>query len=145
MKESNNTSKAIFKRLQTDKLNSVDLPQQISINKTPNNIFFNSFKHTSMALYGYPIRVKLYDLKMSKKAFIKLLASNGLIYEYYLMCAVLEGRATSNFSINYFCHLYKALDIQLNIDTLCSSVIRWNEIKEYKKNRAIENKLKLIK
>jgi hypothetical protein len=125
-----------------DKLYSVDLPQQTITIKTSNSTYFNSFKNISMALYGYPIRVKLYDLKLSKKAFIKLLASNGLIYDYYLMCAMLEGRASSGFNLHYFSHLYRALNIPLTIDTLCSSFIRWNEIKQFKKERRNTNRIK---
>jgi hypothetical protein len=106
------------------------------------NTFFNHFKHTSMKLYSYPIRVKLYDLKLSKKAFIKILASNGLIYDYNLMCAVLEGRATSNFSINYFTHLYRVLNLALTIELLSSSVIRWEEIKQFKLDRRNANRIK---
>lgn len=141
-KESNNTLIAVFKRLQMDKLHSVDLPQQKSISKPLDNNFFNQFKRTSMLMYSYPIRVKLFDLKLSKKAFIKILAKKGLIYDYYLMCAVLEGRASSSFSINYFTHLYKALNITLTIDLLTHSFKRWEEIKAFKLDRRNANRIK---
>jgi hypothetical protein len=107
-----------------------------------NKAFFNHFKHTSMKLYSYPIRVALYDLKLTRNQFIKILAKNGLIYEYYLLSAVLEGKASSNFNLHYFSHLYRVLNIPLNIDTLCNSVIRWNEIKAYKLEQRNINRVK---
>jgi hypothetical protein len=110
--------------------------------KSDNTAYFNSFKHRSMALYSYPIRVALFERKLTKNAFIKLLAKHGLIYEYYLLCSVLEGKASSNFNLHYFSHLYRVLNIPLNIDTLCSSVIRWNEIKQFKLDRRNANRIK---
>lgn len=104
----------------------------MSTSNPSNNAFFNHFRHTSMKIYSYPIRVKLYDLKLSKNAFIKILAKHGYIYDYYLMCAVLEGRATSNFSLHYFSHLYRVLNIPFSFDTLATAVKRWEEIKAIK-------------
>ncbi len=99
---------------------------------TSNKAYFNSFKHRSMALYSYPIRVALYERKLTKNAFIKILAKHGLIYEYYLLCAVLEGKASINFNLHYFSHLYRVLNIPFSFDTLATAVKRWEEIKAIK-------------
>ena len=81
------------------------------MSKPLNSAYFNRFKHTSMLMYSYPIRVHLYERKMSKKQLIKLLSKDGLVYDYYLICAVLEGRASSNFSLHYFTHIYNILNL----------------------------------
>ena len=110
--------------------------------KTPDNTFFNSFKHTSMKIYSYPIRVALFERKLSRNQFIKILSKKGLIYEYYLLSAILEGKASSGFNLHYFSHLYRALNIPLTIDTLFTSAIRWDEIKQFKKERRNTNRIK---
>jgi len=125
-----------------DKLYSVALPQQNDNNKTSISAYFNSFKNRSMALYGYPIRVKLFDLKLSKKAFIKILAKHGLNYDYFLMCAMLEGRASSGFNLHYYSHLYRFLNIPLTGEVLYTSIQRWEEIKQFKKQRRNTNRIK---
>jgi hypothetical protein len=111
-------------------------------NNDANKAYFNHFKHTSMALYSYPIRVALFDLKLTRNQFIKILAKHGLIYEYYLLSAILEGKASSNFNLHYFSHLYRVLNIPFSFDTLATSIQRWEEIKAFKLERRNANRIK---
>jgi len=112
------------------------------LTKTPDNTFFNSFKHTSMKIYSYPIRVALFERNLTRNQFIKILAKHGLIYEYYLLSAVLEGKASSNFNLHYFSHLYRVLNIPLTGEVLYTSIQRWEEIKQFKKQRRNTNRIK---
>lgn len=109
---------------------------------TQNLSYFNSFKHSSMFMYGCPIRAALYDRKMTKKKLIELLAQYGLIYNYRLLCAVLEGRASSNFNLHYFSHIYRVLNIPINAHTVYNGLLRWEEIKQFKKQRRNTNRIK---
>lgn len=107
-----------------------------------NNTFLNRFKSLSYSLYGTPIRVELYERKMTLKQLIKLMAKHGFVYNYYLLKVSLDGKATNNFNLHYFSHIYKVLNITLDNNTFYKYAVRWEQIKEFKKNRAIENKLK---
>jgi hypothetical protein len=113
------------------------------MSKPLNSVYFNRFKHTSMLMYSYPIRVYLYERKMSKKQLIKILSKDGLIYDYYLLCAVLEGRASSNFSLHYFTHLYSSLSLPIpTLQYLFDSFLRWEEIKQFKKEQLNISKIR---
>jgi hypothetical protein len=111
-----------------------------------NNAFFDSFKASSLILYSIPIRVELYERKMTLKAFTKLLAKKGLIYDYTLLCVVVRGKANNQFNIHYFTHMYSVLSLPLpSAKYLYECQLRWDEIKEFKKIRSINNKKKQVK
>ena len=46
------------------------------MNKSLNSAFFNQFKSSCLSLLSYPIKVTLYERKMTKKDLIKLLDKN---------------------------------------------------------------------
>ncbi len=108
--------------------------------------YFNSFKQLSFSLYSYPILVRLFDLKMNLKEFIILMNKNGLKYDYELLKVVLRGKANNNFNIHYFTHMYNVLSLPLpSAKYLYECQLRWEQIKEFKKIRSINNKKKQVK
>ena len=112
------------------------------MNKTINSAFFNQFKSSCMSLLSYPIKVALYERKLTKKDLIKLLAKHGFVYDYYLMVVSLDGKA-NNFSLHYFTHIYNVLGLPMPTpDYLYESYQRWEEIKQFKKQRRNANRIK---
>jgi len=107
-----------------------------------NSTFLNRFKSLSYSLYGTPIRVELYERKMTLKELILLMKSKGFIYDYYLLKVSLDGKATNNFNLHYFSHIYRVLNIELSIDLLNDSFKRWEQIKQYKKEQRNINRIK---
>ena len=107
-----------------------------------NSTFLNRFKSLSYSLYGTPIRVELYERKMTLKELIKLLAKYGFIYDYYLLKVSLDGKATNNFNLHYFSHIYKVLNITLDNDTFYTYAFRWEQIKAFKLDRRNANRIK---
>jgi hypothetical protein len=107
-----------------------------------NSTFLNRFKSLSYSLYGTPIRVELYERKMTLKELIELLAKYGFVYDYYLLKVSLDGKATNNFNLHYFSHIYRVLNIKLDSSTFYSSALRWEEIKQFKKERRNINRIK---
>ena len=107
-----------------------------------NSTFLNRFKSLSYSLYGTPIRVELYERKMTLKELINLLKSKGFIYDYYLLKVSLDGKATNNFNLHYFSHIYKVLNITLDNDTFYTYALRWEQIKQFKKERRNTNRIK---
>jgi hypothetical protein len=111
-----------------------------------NKAYFNTFKELSFSLYSYPIKVRLFELKMNLKEFIKLLSKDGLNYDYELLKIVLRGKANNQFNLHYFTHMYNVLNLPFPTpEYLHSSYIRWKEIKEFKNARLISNKKKQLK
>lgn len=95
-----------------------------------------------MTLLSYPIKVTLYDRKLTKKDLIKILAKHGYTYDYYLMVVNLDGKA-NNFSLHYFTHIYKVLNLpQPTYSYINQCALRWFEIKEYKKEQRNINRIK---
>ncbi len=95
-----------------------------------------------MSLLSYPIKVALYERKLTKKDLIKLLAKHGFVYDYYLMVVSLDGKA-NNFSLHYFTHIYNVLNLpQPTYNYINQSALRWNEIKQYKKDLRNTNRIK---
>jgi hypothetical protein len=110
------------------------------------NAFFDAFKAHSLTMYSIPIRVELYERKITLKGFTKLLAKKGLIYDYSLLCVVVRGKANNQFNLHYFTHMYNVLNLPFPTpEYLHNSFIRWQEIKEFKKARLISNKKKQLK
>lgn len=110
--------------------------------QTLNSAYFNQFKSSCLSLLSYPIKVALYERKLTKKALIKLLAKHGYIYDYYLMVVSLDGKA-NNFSLHYFTHIYKVLNLpQPTYSYINESALRWFEIKQYKKEQTNLNRIK---
>jgi hypothetical protein len=108
-----------------------------------NNAFYVQFKSTSLSLFGIPIRVELYERKMTLRAFILLLKSKGFIYDYYLLKVVLDGKANNHFNLYYFTHLYDVLSLPFpSADYLHKSHLRWQEIKQFKKEQLNISKIK---
>ena len=107
-----------------------------------NSTFLNRFKSLSYSLYGTPIRVELYERKMTLKELINLLKSKGFIYDYYLLKVSLDGKATNNFNLHYFSHIYKVLNINLDNDTFYTYALRWEQIKAFKLDRRNANRIK---
>ena len=107
-----------------------------------NSTFLNRFKSLSYSLYGTPIRVELYERKMTLKELINLLKSKGFIYDYYLLKVSLDGKATNNFNLHYFSHIYKVLNITLDNDTFYTYALRWEQIKQFKLDRRNANRIK---
>lgn len=107
-----------------------------------NNAFFNSFKARSFIMYSNPIRVNLYDRKMTLKELVKLMAKKGYVYDYDLLCIIVRGKAHNHFTLHYFTHIYNVLGIELSIDTLFTSYQRWEQIKQFKKDRRNTNRIK---
>ena len=111
--------------------------------KPLNSAYFNRFKSTSFSLYSYPIHVALYEQKMSKKQLIKLLAKDGLIYDYYLLVVVLDGKASNNFNLHYFSHIYNILNLPFpSPEYLHNSFLKWQEIKQFKKEQLNISKIR---
>lgn len=113
----------------------------------PFNAFFNSFKSSSYLLYSYPIKVALFERKISVKRLVKIMQLKGFVYNYDLLYVSLSGRAFNNFNLNYFVNIYNVLGLPLPTpDYLYKSWLRWEEIKEIKRQSAIANKaLKALK
>ena len=112
------------------------------MSKPINSAFFNQFTSSCMSLLSYPIKVALYERKLTKKDLIKLLAKHGYIYDYYLMVVNLDGKA-NNFSLHYFTHIYKVLNLpQPTYSYINGSALRWFEIKQYKKEQRNINRIK---
>lgn len=107
------------------------------------NAFFDSFKAQSYLIFSYPIRVALYERKMSVKELIKLLKSKGFIYDFNLLQITLQGKATNHFTLHYFTHIYRVLNLPLpDAEYLLNSYQRWNEIKAFKLERRNANRIK---
>jgi len=111
-------------------------------NKLTSDAFFNRFKSTSLRLFGCPIRVELFDRKMSLNDLVILLKKNGFIYDYYLLKVVLDGKATNQFNLHYFTHIYRVLNIPLTGEVLYTSIQRWEQIKAFKLDRRNANRIK---
>ncbi len=107
------------------------------------NLFFINFKATSYRLYSYPIRVKLYELKMPLKSMINLLSSKGFIYDYDLLKIIFNGGATNHFNLHYFTHIYNVLGLPMPTpEYLYKSWLRWEEIKAIKLEQRNAGRLK---
>lgn len=112
-------------------------------NVMTNNAFYVQFKSTSLSLFGIPIRVELYERKMSLRAFILLLKSKGFVYDYYLLKVVLDGKANNHFNLHYFTHLYDVLSLPFpSADYLHKSHLKWQEIKQFKKEQLNISKIR---
>lgn len=112
-------------------------------NKLTSDAFFNRFKSTSLRLFGCPIRVELFDRKMSLNDLVILLKKNGFIYDYYLLKVVLDGKATNNFTLHYFTHIYRVLNLPMPTpEYLFNCHQRLIEIKAFKLERRNANRIK---
>lgn len=108
-----------------------------------NNTFYHSFKARSYTIFSTPILVELFDRKMTLKQLIDLLAKNGFIYKYDLLKIVLRGKATNNFTLHYFTHIYRVLNLPLpDAEYLLNSYQRWEQIKQFKLDRRNANRIK---
>lgn len=107
------------------------------------NTFYDAFKAHSYLLFSYPIRVALFERKTSVKELIKMLAKKGYIYDFNLLQITLQGKANNHFTLHYFTHLYKILSLPYpSPEYLYKSFVRWEEIKEFKKERRNTNRIK---
>lgn len=112
------------------------------MNKTLYSAYFNQFKGSCMNLLSYPIKVALYERKLTKKDLINLLAKHGYVYDYYLLVVNLDGKA-NNFSLHYFTHIYKVLNLpQPSYSYINESALRWFEIKAFKLEQRNINRIK---
>lgn len=94
-------------------------------------------------MFSYPIRVALYERKMSVKELIKLLKSKGFIYDFNLLQITLQGKATNHFTLHYFTHIYRVLNLPLpDAEYLLTSYQRWEQIKAFKLDRRNANRIK---
>lgn len=113
------------------------------MNKNLNSAFFNQFKSSCLSLLSYPIKVTLYERKLTKKNLIKLLAKDGYNYNYYLMVVTLDGKANNQFNLHYFTNIYNILSLPLPTPQyLFDSFKRWEEIKQFKLDRRNTNRIK---
>ena len=113
------------------------------MDKNLNSAFFNQFKSSFLSLLSYPIKVTLYERKLTKKKLIKLLAKNGYNYNYYLLVVTLDGKANNQFNLHYFTNIYKVLSLPLPTPQyLFDSFKRWEEIKKFKLDRRNANRIK---
>lgn len=107
------------------------------------NAFFNSFKSTSYLLYSYPIKVSLFERKMSVNKLTKLLKSKGFIYDFHLLCIVLRGKANNHFTLHYFTHIYNVLGLPLPTpEYLHTCYVKHKDIENFKKERRNTNRIK---
>jgi hypothetical protein len=112
-------------------------------NKLTSDAFFNRFKASSLLLLSCPIKVALFDRKLSLNKFVLIMKQKGFIYDYYLLKVVLNGKANNHFNLHYFTHLYNVLNLPMPTpDYLYKSALRWEEIKQFKKERRNTNRIK---
>ena len=108
-----------------------------------NNTFYHSFKARSYTIFSTPILVELFERKMTLKQLINLLAKNGFIYKYDLLKIVLRGKATNNFTLHYFTHIYRVLNLPMPTpEYLFNCHQRLIEIKAFKLDRRNANRIK---
>lgn len=108
-----------------------------------NNTFYHSFKARSYVIFSTPILVALFERKMTLKQLINLLAKHGFIYKYDLLKIVLRGKATNNFTLHYFTHIYRVLHLPPPTpEYLYTCHQRLIEIKQFKKQRRNTNRIK---
>jgi hypothetical protein len=113
------------------------------LKKITSNAFFDAFKEHSLIMYSIPIRVALYERKMTLQGLVKLLAKNGLNYDYALLCVVVRGKANNHFNLHYFTHIYNILNLPFpSADYLFESFLRWEEIKQFKKEQLNISKIR---
>jgi len=112
-------------------------------NKLTSDAFFNRFKAQSLLLFSCPIKVALFDRKLSLNKFVLLMKSKGFIYDYYLLKVVLDGKATNQFNLHYFTHLYNVLNLPMPTpEYLFNCHQRLIEIKAFKLERRNANRIK---
>jgi len=108
-----------------------------------NNAFFDSFKARSFIMYSNPIRVALYERKMTLKELVEILAKKGFIYDYHLLCVVVRGKAHNHFTLHYFTHIYRVLNLPMPTpEYLYQSYLRWEDIKSIKLEQRNANRIK---
>jgi len=90
-----------------------------------------------------PIRVALFDRKLSVKDLSLLMNKTAYKYSYTGLHAFCYGVNTASINFNYVYNLYKALSLPIPTPQyLYESFQRWEEIKAFKKNRRNTNRIK---
>tara|TARA_R110000868_G_scaffold50875_3_gene161976 strand:- start:1401 stop:1664 length:264 start_codon:yes stop_codon:yes gene_type:complete len=80
---------------------------------------------------------------MTLKGLVKLLAKDGLIYDYALLCVIVRGKANNHFNLHYFTHIYNILNLPFpSPEYLHNSFLKWQEIKQFKKEQLNISKIK---
>ena len=88
-----------------------------------------------------PIKVTLFDRKMTVKALFMALEKNGIKLNYEGLRSALKGRNPYVISIDYYSKIYFCLNLpEPSAEYLLKCEQRFEEIKIIKSKRALENK-----
>jgi len=109
---------------------------------------YRHYSYSFQKALFYPIKVALFERSMSMPMLVKELNKMPLGINYTLSSLdnCWKGQNNASISLHYYSNIYNILNLPIpTCDYLYKSFLRWEEIKEFKKNRTINNKKKQVK
>ena len=104
---------------------------------------YRKYNHSLHRCLNLPIRVALFERSISINTLVSLVNSKGIKYTYNGVTSFLFNKSTSNLSFTYVANMYEALSLPMPTPQyLYESYQRWEQIKQFKKERRNTNRIK---